>query len=32
MAFAASVVLALLTSAVIGLAERLRVQSAGADL
>ena len=32
MAFAASVVLALLTSAVIGIAERLRVQSAGADL
>lgn len=32
MALAASVVLALLTSAVIGVAERLRVQSAGADL
>ena len=32
MALAASVVLALLTTAVIALAERLRVQSAGADL
>ena len=32
MALAASVVLALLTAGVIGVAERLRVQSAGADL